>query len=118
MQSTSQFLAIHLFRFQQRYFFRQFHIPESCTEVRLYDRLFTIENPDSDSFKEYLNPDSLEVLNAFVEPGLANAVPGYTLQFERQGYFCVDQDSSDNKLVINRTVPLRDSWAKIANKNK
>ncbi|MBN1452597.1 MAG: glutamine--tRNA ligase/YqeY domain fusion protein [Anaerolineales bacterium] len=85
-------------------------------EVRLYDRLFTVENPDSDSFKEYLNPNSLEAVKAFVEPGLEKAGPGYLLQFERQGYFCVDQDSSDDKLVINRTVPLRDSWAKIQQK--
>ena len=87
-------------------------------EVRLYDRLFTVENPDSDSFKEYLNPDSLEVLESFVEPSMAEAKPGYTLQFERQGYFCVDQDSTAEKLVINRTVPLRDSWAKIAKTQK
>jgi glutaminyl-tRNA synthetase len=85
-------------------------------EIRLYDRLFTIENPDSDSFKEYLNPDSLEVLHAFVEPGLKDSEPGYRLQFERQGYFCVDQDTTEEQLVINRTVPLRDSWAKIAKK--
>ena len=87
-------------------------------EVRLYDRLFTVENPDSDSFKEYLNPDSLEVLESFVEPSMAEAKPGYTLQFERQGYFCVDQDSTTEKLVINRTVPLRDSWARIAKTQK
>jgi len=85
-------------------------------EIRLYDRLFTVENPDSDSFKEYLNPNSLEVIKAFVEPTLKDAQPGYTLQFERQGYFCVDQDSTDEKLVFNRTVPLRDSWAKIVKK--
>jgi len=85
-------------------------------EIRLYDRLFTVENPDSDSFKEYLNPNSLEVLESYVEPNLKGAEPGYTLQFERQGYFCVDQDSIDEKLVFNRTVPLRDSWAKIAKK--
>jgi glutaminyl-tRNA synthetase len=85
-------------------------------EVRLYDRLFTVENPDSDSFKEYLNPNSLELLEAYIEPSLANAGPGYSLQFERQGYFCVDQDSSPGKLVINRTVPLRDTWAKIEKK--
>jgi glutaminyl-tRNA synthetase len=86
-------------------------------EIRLYDRLFTAENPDSDSFKEYLNPNSLEVLDAFIEPGLTNAEPGYRLQFERQGYFCVDQDSTPEKLVFNRTVPLRDTWAKIQQKS-
>jgi len=85
-------------------------------EVRLYDRLFTVENPDSDNFKEYLNPDSLEVIEASVEPSLSNAEPGYKLQFERQGYFCVDPDSTPENLVINRTVPLRDTWAKIAKK--
>jgi glutaminyl-tRNA synthetase len=85
-------------------------------EIRLYDRLFTVENPDSDSFKEYLNPDSLEVLEAYVEPGMDMAQPGYTLQFERQGYFCVDSDTTPEKLIINQTVPLRDTWAKIAKK--
>jgi len=85
-------------------------------EVRLYDRLFTVENPDSDSFKEFLNPDSLEVLEAYVEPSLKDAEPGYRFQFERQGYFCIDQDTTPDKLVINRTVPLRDTWAKIAKK--
>jgi glutaminyl-tRNA synthetase len=87
-------------------------------EIRVYDRLFTEENPDSDNFKEFLNPDSLEVLEAYVEPSMADTKPGYTLQFERQGYFCVDKDSTENKLVINRTVPLRDSWAKIQQKSE
>jgi glutaminyl-tRNA synthetase len=87
-------------------------------EIRLYDRLFTVENPDSDSFKEYLNPNSLEVLEAYVEPSMEKAQPGYRLQFERQGYFCVDPDTRHEKLVINQTVPLRDTWAKIAKKQK
>ena len=87
-------------------------------EIRLYDRLFTVENPDSDNFKQFLNPDSLEILEVFVEPSLANAESGYRLQFERQGYFCVDPDTTPEKLVINRTVPLRDTWAKIAQKQK
>jgi glutaminyl-tRNA synthetase len=87
-------------------------------EVRLYDRLFSVENPDSDSFKEYLNPNSLEVIQAYVEPNLKDAEPGYRLQFERQGYFCVDPDTTPEKLVINQTVPLRDTWAKIAKKQK
>jgi len=85
-------------------------------EVRVYDQLFTVENPDSDSFKEYLNPNSLEVMGAYVEPSLAKAEPGFRFQFERQGYFVIDQDSTPEKLVINRTVPLRDSWAKIEKK--
>jgi len=87
-------------------------------EVRLYDRLFVKENPDDveegADFKSNLNPDSLETLTECrVEPGLAGAAPGSRYQFERQGYFCVDPDSSDGALVFNRTVSLRDSWAKI-----
>jgi glutaminyl-tRNA synthetase len=87
-------------------------------EVRLYDRLFRVADPlgNSDDFTAYLNPKSLEVLSACrVEPGLAGASPGSLFQFERLGYFCVDTDSSfDNVLVFNRTVTLRDTWAKIA----
>jgi glutaminyl-tRNA synthetase len=86
-------------------------------EIREYDRLFTVENPDSDNFKEYLNPNSLEVIAAYVEPSLVNAEPGYRLQFERQGYYCVDPETTPGKLVINRTVPLRDTWAKIAKRS-
>jgi len=85
-------------------------------EVRVYDRLFTVENPDSDSFMDYLNPNSLEVISAFVEPSLADAEPSYRFQFERQGYFVVDQDATPEKLVVNRTVPLKDTWAKIEKK--
>ncbi|MFK5856598.1 MAG: glutamine--tRNA ligase/YqeY domain fusion protein [Bacteroidota bacterium] len=85
-------------------------------EVRLYDRLFLDEDPaghKNKDFKEFLNPDSLKVLeNCKLEPSLAVAKPGDKFQFPRLGYFCVDPDSSDGKLVINRTVPLRDSWAK------
>ena len=87
-------------------------------EIHLYDRLFTVENPDSDSFKEYLNPNSLEVLEAYIEPSMEKAESGYKLQFERQGYFCVDPDTTPEKLVINQTVPLRDTWAKIAKKQR
>ena len=76
-----------------------------------------LNNNESDSFKEFLNPDSLEVLESYVEPTLEGMEPGYTLQFERQGYFCIDQDSTPEKLVFNRTVALRDSWAKIAKKS-
>ncbi len=88
----------------------------SC-EVRLYDRLFDVENPDADKetdFKEYLNPDSLTTLNnCLVEPSLADASPGTCVQFERLGYFCVDSiDSKPGALVFNRTVGLRDSWTK------
>ncbi len=87
-------------------------------EVRLYDRLFTVENPldvpEGEDFIASLNPNSLEVLtDSKVEPGLADAPVGSRYQFERRGYFCVDPDSSAGKLVFNRTVPLRDTWAKV-----
>jgi len=87
-------------------------------EVRLYDHLFTKENPDEvaegENFKSNLNPDSLEVLTSCrVEPSLAEALPLSRYQFERLGYFCVDKDSTKEKPVLNRTVTLRDTWAKI-----
>jgi glutaminyl-tRNA synthetase len=87
-------------------------------EARLYDRLFTVEDPGSaDDFESVLNPDSLETVTGYVEPGLSGAVPGSKYQFERLGYFCVDEkDSSSERLVFNRTVSLRDTWAKIAKK--
>ena len=85
-------------------------------EVRLYDRLFKTEVPDEapegEDFRSNLNPDSLETVNAFVEPGLKAFSPGDKFQFQRLGYFCIDKDSRPDKLLINRTVPLRDSWAK------
>jgi glutaminyl-tRNA synthetase len=85
-------------------------------EVRQYDRLFTEANPEADkerSFTEFLNPESLQSFpNARVEVGMANAAVESNYQFERQGYFCVDQDSTDERMVFNRTVSLRDSWAK------
>ena len=88
-----------------------------CTEVRLYDRLFTAEFPDADKtrdFKEFLNPDSCTVLTGcMLEPGLAGCAPEDRFQFERQGYFCVDAvDSRPGRPVFNRIVTLRDSWAK------
>jgi glutaminyl-tRNA synthetase len=87
-------------------------------EVRLYDRLFVKEDPDEVSegrdFLANLNPDSLQILAACrVEPSLANAKAGSIYQFERQGYFCVDPDAASDKLVFNRTVSLKDEWAKI-----
>ena len=89
------------------------------SEVRLYDRLFVNENPniaeEGKDFKSNISPDSLKVIECFMEPELKNAKHKEHFQFERQGYFCVDKDSSDNKPVFNRTVLLRDSWAK---KNK
>ena len=92
-------------------------------EVRLYDRLFTVEDPgdveEGEDYKSFLNPNSLEILTACqVEPSLADAEPGYRCQFERQGYFSVDADSSKGQLVFNRTVSLRDSWAKIEKAQK
>ena len=85
-------------------------------EVRLYDYLFAKATPGEESgdFKTDLNPNSLEVLkNCFVEPGLAGAVQGSRYQFERLGYFCIDRDSSASKLVFNRIVTLKDTWAKV-----
>lgn len=92
-------------------------------EVRLYDRLFTVEDPreveEGGSFLDFLNPNSLERLtDCKVEPSLAGAAVGSRYQFERQGYFCVDRDSREGKLVFNLTVPLRDSWAKIERKGE
>ena len=90
-------------------------------EVRLYDHLFNKPDPyeaeEGKDFTANLNPDSLKTLpSCWVEPSLAGAQPGSRYQFERQGYFCVDPDSTDGKLVFNRTVPLRDTWAKIEKK--
>lgn len=87
-------------------------------EVRIYDRLFMTEFPDGNKdvdFKEFLNPGSLQVLkNTKVEPSLLTAKPGDKFQFQRVGYFCVDKDSANGNLVFNRTVALKDSWAKAA----
>ncbi len=89
-------------------------------EVRLYDRLFSDEDPNGHEgvdFKEFLNPDSLKVITtARVEPNLKDVKPLDRFQFQRLGYFCVDKTNSKDKLVFNRTVPLRDSWAKMAKK--
>ena len=88
------------------------------TEVRLYDRLFTAEDPikeeDVKTYIDDLNPDSLEVISeAKLEPSLAEAEPGALFQFERLGYFCADsKDSQPGKPLYNRTVTLRDAWAK------
>jgi len=92
-------------------------------EVCLYDRLLTVQNPSDESegadYKDYLNSESLQTLpSCRVEPSLAGSAPGSRYQFERQGYFCVDYDSSDKKLVFNRTVSLRDTWAKIEKAQK
>jgi len=95
-----------------------------CAEVRLYDKLFTKENPldvaDTEEFKDFLNPDSLKVLpECHVEPSLKGAAKESIFQFERLGYFCVDSvDSREEKMVFNRTVNLRDTWAKIQKAQK
>ena len=90
-------------------------------EVRLYDRLFSVEDPErapeGKTFLDNMNPNSLEVLRACqVEPSLASATPGTRVQFERLGYFCADFDSRPGALVFNRTVSLRDTWARIEQK--
>ena len=84
-------------------------------EVRLYDRLFTVENPGvEENWLEYINPNSLEIIpNAKLEPFLKTAKKGERFQFERNGYFCVDaKNTTTEKLVFNRTVTLKDSWKK------
>ena len=91
--------------------------------MRLYDHLFTREDPGDESegleFTAYLNPNSLDVIKgAELEPSLAGAKPGDRFQFERVGYFCVDQDSAPGKPVFNRTATLRDTWAKIEKAQK
>ena len=88
-------------------------------DVRLYDRLFIVENPAADErdFQELLNPNSLVTVKGLVEPSLKDAAAGERVQFMRKGYFCVDADSTADKLVFNRTVTLKDSWAKEAKKN-
>ncbi len=86
-------------------------------EVRVYDRLFTNESPDKDKevdFKEFINPISLKVITGYVEPSLVTSKELDHFQFQRLGYFCVDRDSSAEKLVFNKTVGLRDTWAKIS----
>lgn len=85
-------------------------------EVRLYDRLFTEASPDTHKekdFMEFINPNSLEVITGYAEPSLASLKPEDTVQFQRLGYFTVDKDSTEEKVIFNRTVALRDSWTKI-----
>jgi glutaminyl-tRNA synthetase len=90
-------------------------------EIRIYENLFSKEDPnqtaEGEDFTANLNPNSLDVLtDAKLEPSLANAAPGSRYQFERLGYFCVDPDSAPGKPVFNRTVALKDTWAKIEKK--
>lgn len=85
-------------------------------EVRLYDRLFKVENPAAEEgdFKDYINPHSLEIIpNAYIEPSLLNASLDDRFQFIRKGYFCLDKDTTKDKLIFNRTVTLKDTWSKV-----
>ncbi|MFN3380859.1 MAG: glutamine--tRNA ligase, partial [Runella zeae] len=87
-------------------------------EIRQYDRLFKVEdlsNAEGD-FKDYINPDSLQIVTGYAEPALKEAAIGAKFQFIRKGYFCLDIDSTDEKLIFNRTVGLKDTWGKVANK--
>jgi len=89
-------------------------------EVRVYDRLFSDESPDTHKdkdFMEFVNPDSLNVITGYLEPSMKDLKVGAQVQFQRLGYFCVDPDTTSEKLVFNKTVGLRDSWAKIEQKN-
>jgi len=84
-------------------------------EIRLYDRLFEVENPSAEEgdFKEYINPNSLQIIKkAFVEPSLKSAAITANYQFIRKGYFCLDKESTEDKMIFNRTVSLKDAWAK------
>jgi len=88
-------------------------------EVRVYDRLFTDAEPDrhgEKDFLEFVNPDSLQIVEGFTEPSLKDAKAGDRVQFQRLGNYCVDPDSSTGKLVFNKTVGLRDTWAKVQEK--
>ena len=92
-------------------------------EVRLYDRLFTKENPEDNeeegkTYLDYLNPDSLKIIHAKIEPSVKDAAVSDNYQFERTGYFSVDKDTTPQNLVFNRVVPLKDSWAKMEKLNK
>ena len=89
-------------------------------EVRLYDRLLKVENPSQEEgdFKDYINPDSLQVIsNAYLEPSLKDAAVGASYQFIRKGYFCVDKDTTPGSIIFNRSVSLKDAWAKEVKKN-
>lgn len=91
----------------------------ATAEIRLYDRLFKVENPASEegNFLEYINPNSLQIISkAFIEPSLVNAQLGQAFQFIRKGYFVLDKNSTSHKLIFNRTVTLKDNWAKVQGK--
>lgn len=88
-------------------------------EVREYDRLFRVEDPSSEegNFKDYINPDSLKIVKGFAEPSIKEAASSDRFQFLRKGYYCLDKDAKENKLVFNRTVSLKDDWTKQVKKN-
>ena len=91
-----------------------------AAEVRLYDRLFTAENVDAaeGDFKDHINPDSLQIIQtAYAEPAMKECTIDDRYQFIRKGYFCLDKDSNTDKLIFNRTVTLKDAWAKEVKKN-
>lgn len=90
-------------------------------EVRLYDRLFTVPSPDTHKekhFLDFVNPNSLEIVTGYAEPSVSEAAVEDKFQFQRLGYFIVDRDSTEEKMVFNRTVPLRDSWEKLSDTGK
>jgi glutaminyl-tRNA synthetase len=91
----------------------------ATAEVRMYDRLFKVENPSSEegNFKDYINENSLTITQAYIEPSLVHATPENRFQFLRKGYFCLDKESTKEKIVFNRTVTLKDAWAKEAKKS-
>ena len=88
-------------------------------DVREYDRLFRVEDPSSEEgdFKDYINPESLKVVKGYAEPAIKNAKLTDRFQFIRKGYYCLDRESGDDKLIFNRTVTLKDGWAKEKKKN-
>jgi len=88
-------------------------------EVREYDRLFRVENAANEEgdFKDYINPDSLKVVTGYAEPSLKEATLTDRFQFMRKGYYCLDKDTTSTKLIFNRTVTLKDAWAKEVKKN-
>jgi glutaminyl-tRNA synthetase len=89
-------------------------------ECRMINSLFTVDDPlagDDGDFKKFLNPNSMEIVHGFVEPALADVKPGYRCQFERIAYFIVDDDSTPDHLIFNRTVTMTDDWAKIQKRN-
>jgi glutaminyl-tRNA synthetase len=90
----------------------------ATAEVRIYDRLFKVENPSNEDgdFKDYINPDSLKIITAYIEPSLKTASVDKRYQFLRKGYFCLDKDSTPEKLIFNRTVTLKDTWTGHAKK--